>query len=419
MNKLVGHNCRGILALASPWTAWLGILAWSSFAQAELQPTIPAFLARVPVMERQLPAISASATAAAENALRHPKARINTPDQGEPSVAEELIVRAGSLAIAFPTDDKTATPHDFVLLSVRSWEKQRDKIPKLVREYRTKGWKVVLFASKAGQPQGLVVDDFIDNGAPSGAAQHGRINILANVTLGWMWCCEYAGGMSRQGKFPAVLYSISMPGAIEFDKPLQTDSGRLTVHPCKQSIPAQTMGATYLNRVKQLAADLSTEQARQQIDTAAKLVAARMRAGRTVGLTGVGHMILYEFDKDTRAPWKPFDAAGRSQIAFQKNLRPGELVVWIGDAGVSSPVEDFSRFIKEAKLDLIASTIRDPERSRNDPPMLAHIEQCWKRPDAEVPIPIFPHKMGPVSAQAAGLTMRLLDDAVAALLEKK
>lgn len=400
-------------------TAWLIVFGWCATAFGELQPTIPAFLARVPVMERQIPAIAISATAAAENALQHPTARLNTPYQGEPSFAEELIFRAGSLAIAFPTDQKTATPHDFVLFSVRSWQKHKDTAPKLIREYRAKGWKVVLFASAAGKPTDVEVDYFFDNGAPSGDSEHGRINILVNVTLGWMWCCEYAGGMSRKGKFPAVLYSISMPGAIEFCKPLQTESGRLTVHPCDKPIAVENMATIYLDRVKKLAADLSSDRTRKEIEAAAKIIADRMRAGRTVGLTGVGHMILYEFDKDTRVPWKPFDAAGRSNTAFKEKLKPGDLVVWIGDAGVSSPIEDFSRRIKEARLDLIASTIRDPERSRGDPPMLAHIEQHWQRPDAEVPIPIFPFKMAPVSAQAAGLTMRMLDDAVAEQLKKK
>ena len=144
-----------------------------------------------------------------------------------------------------------------------------------------------------------------------------------------------------------------------------------------------------------------------------------MNSGRTVGITGTGHMILYEFNKDMLAPWKPFDAAGQSATAFKKHLKPGELVVWIGDVGVTSPVEDFSKRIVEAELQLISSSIRDPHWSKGDPPLLAHIDQCWERPDAEVPIPIFPHKMGPVSAQAAGLIMRMLDDAVASRLKKK
>ncbi len=387
-------------------------------AGSKMQPPMAAFEARIRIIEREIGAIAVSATSAAENALVHHDARINTPYQGESGFAEELIYRAGSLAVTFPTDEKTATPHDFVLLSVRSWEKQADKIRKLIRTYQANGWKIVLFGSAADKPVDLTVDYFLDNGAASGQAEHGRINILANVTLGWMWCCEYAGGMSRKGSFPAVLYRVTMPGAIEFNKPLQTDARRLTAFPCKKPIPAGVMATSYLKRVEKLVADLQTERIRAQIDQAARSVAMHMNAGRRVGLSGVGHMILYEFNKDTRAPWKPFDAAGRVKTAFRQHLRPGELLVWIGYAGVSSVYEDFRKHIIEAELQLICSSNPDPQMSKNDPPFLAHIDQCWDRPDAEVPIPIFPHKMAPVSAISAGLIMRTLDDTVAARLKK-
>lgn len=392
----------------------LGALGGAGRARAEMQPAMRAFEARLPVIERQIDTISLAAMAAARNNLLHPAARINTPYQGEPSFAEELIDRAGGLAIANPTDSQTATGHDFVLLSVRSWEKQGLTIGKLVRSYRARNWKVVLFASAAGRPVDLAVDFFLDNGAPSGRAEHGRINILANVTLGWMWCCEYAAAMSRRGSFPAILYSVTMPGGIAFDRPLQTNAGRVTVHPCDQPIPAGQMAARYLERVKTLLADLQSARIQAQIDRAARLVAQQMKAGRTVGLSGVGHMILYEYHQDTRAPWKPFHAAGRAKTAFGAQLQPGELLVWISYTGVSTVYEEFSKYIREAQLQLICSSNPDPEMSKDNPPLLAHIDQCWERPDAEVPIPIFPHKMAPVSAISAGLILRMLDDAVAA-----
>ena len=397
------------------WTlAVLGTLGGVRETRAEMQPAMRAFQARLPVIRRQIDAISLSAMAAAENNLLHPTARINTPYQGEPSFAEELISRAGGLAIAYPTNSQTATEHDFVLLSVRSWEKRALPIGKLVRAYQAQGWKVVLFASAADRPVDLAVDFFLDNGAPSGRAEHGRINTLTNVTLGWMWCCEYAAAMSRRGTFPAVLYSITMPGSLAFNRPLQTSAGRVTVHACDQPIPAGQMATGYLKRVKTLLADLQTTRIQAQIDQAAGLVARQMITGRTVGLSGVGHMILYEFNQDTRAPWKPFPAAGNAKTAFGANLEPGELLVWIGYTGVGTVYEEFSKYIREAQLQLICSCNPDPEMSKDDPPLLAHIDQCWERPDAEVPIPVFPYKMGPVSAISAGLILRMLDDTVAA-----
>lgn len=415
MNQRIKRVAVSNVGRLAGWTlALLSALGGAGRARAEMQPAMRAFEARLPVIERQIPAISLAAMAAAENNLLHPAARINTPYQGEPSFAEELIDRAGGLAIANPTDARTATGHDFVLLSVRSWEKQALSIGKLVRAYQARDWKVVLFASAADRPVDLPVDFFLDNGAPSGRAEHGRINTLTNVTLGWMWCCEYAAAMSRRGTFPAILYSVTMPGGIAFDRPLQTNAGRVTVHPCDQPIPAGQLATRYLKRVKTLLADLQTARVQAQIDQAARLVARQMKAGRTVGLSGVGHMILYEFDQDTRAPWKPFPAAGRAKTAFRTHLQPGELLVWISYVGVSSVYEEFSKHIREAELQLICSSNPDPEMSKDDPPLLAHIDQCWERPDAEVPIPIFPHKMAPVSAISAGLILRMLDDAVAA-----
>ncbi len=414
MQRVVPDNAGRFAVWTLAVLGVLGALGGAGQARAEIQPAMRAFEARLPVIRRQIDAISLSAMAAAENNLLHPTARINTPYQGEPSFAEELISRAGGLAIAYPTNSQTATGHDFVLLSVRSWEKRALPIGKLVRAYQAQGWKVVLFASAADRPVDLAVDFFLDNGAPSGRAEHGRINTLANVTLGWMWCCEYAAAMSRRGTFPAVLYSITMPGSIAFNRPLQTSAGRVTVHACDQPIPAGQMATGYLKRVKTLLADLQTARIQAQIDQAAGLVARQMTTGRTVGLSGVGHMILYEFDQDTRAPWKPFPAAGNAKTAFGTNLEPGELLVWIGYTGVGTVYEEFSKYIREAQLQLICSCNPDPEMSKDDPPLLAHIDQCWERPDAEVPIPIFPYKMGPVSAISAGLILRMLDDAVAA-----
>lgn len=66
----------------------------------------------------------------------------------------------------------------------------------------------VSIASKNGMPPNLMYDFFIDNAAPSGASIYRRINVFVNITIGWMWCCEYVSDMTRKGKIPGILISV-------------------------------------------------------------------------------------------------------------------------------------------------------------------------------------------------------------------
>jgi hypothetical protein len=381
-----------------------------------LQPALKDYQARIPLMRKQIPAVGASAQQAAENKLTHPNSLLNTPYWEQVTFSEEMINRAGGLALAYPTGalaGMAATEHDVVLLTVRSWEKERETVLKSVKEYREKGWTVTIIGSKVGKPADLDADFFIDNGAPSEGAEHGRINVLANVTLGWMWCCEYAAAMSRKGKFPAILYSVAMEGAAEYDATIQTAQGRRTVVPCEKAIPAGALSRIYLKRVEKLVSDCKSRRIQGQVRKAADVVAARMRAGGTVGLSGLGHVILEEVKLDTRAPWKAFQAVGSVKTAYTANLKPGELLVWISYCGMNSAYDDYAKYIAEARVDLVTSYAPDPEWSKDAPKALAQIDQCWKLPDAEVPIPVYPHAMAPVSGINQGLVLRMLDDEVA------
>lgn len=387
---------------------------------AAVQPSLTNFQARLPLIKKQIPAVVASAQQAAENNLTYPKALLSVTYQSEAGFAEELSDRAGGLAIvsAIEGREQQATPHDIMLICVRSWEKQRDITLKIVKECKAKGWTVTVIGSAAGKPADLEADFFIDNGAPSDKADVGRINSLCNVTLGWMWCCEYAGAMSRKGKFPAVLQSVAIPGAGEFDAKIQSADGRFTVLPCDKSFPAGALAGLYLTRVQKLVKDCKSKPIQRQVNKAADIVAARMQAGGTVGLAALGHVILEEVFADTRAPWKAFYGVGDAD-AFKKNLKPGELLVWIAYCGMNSAYDDFGKHIQEAGVQLITSYSPDPSWATKPPSSLAHIDQCWSLPDAEVPIPIFPNTMAPISGINSTLILRMLDDEVAKRLEKK
>ncbi|MHB9109960.1 MAG: hypothetical protein ACYDCO_23150 [Armatimonadota bacterium] len=385
------------------------------------QPSLDAYQARLPVLQRQIPAVAASAQQAAENNLQHPTALINMPYWEQVPFSEEMLNRAGGLAHAFCTEARPtlATAHDIVVLSVRSWEQETETILKRVTEYKKQGWTVTIIGSKAGKPADLGADFFIDNGAPSEKADQGRINVLANITLGWMWCCEYAAAMSRQGKFPAVLYSVAMPGAQEYDEKIQSAEGRFTLVPCDTPIPGGELAQVYLARVEKLVADCASERIQGQLLQAADVVAARLRAGETVGVSGLGHAILEEVKTDNKTPWKGFQAVGSPKTAYKANLKPGELLVWIAYCGMNSAYDDYGKYIQEAGVDLVTCYAPDPEWAVHAPKDLAHIDQCWTLPDAEVPIPVFPHKMAPVSGINSCLILRMLDDEVAKRLSKK
>lgn len=353
--------------------------------------------------------------------LAHPEALLNVPYWEQLGFSEELLNRAGGLAHVSPTGTwgrTDPTLWDVTLLSVRSWEKQQALILRLVKEYKAQGWTITVIGPAAGKPDALGADFFIDNGAPGPDAAYGRINVLANVTLGWMWCCEYAAAMSRKGKFPAVLLSIAMPGAGSYDASIQSIEGRHSTVDCPTAIPAGRLSAAYLKRVGRLIADLKSRHVQGQLRKTADIVARRMAAGGRVGVAGMGHVINEEVRNDNKAPWQGFRIVYVPDTAVKDHLNPGDLLVYYAYAGLNSTTDDYAARIAMAKVDLITCYTPEPELSKNPPPTLAHIDQSWKLPDAEVPIPVFPKAMAPVSGINVTILHRMLDDEVAARLVK-
>lgn len=108
---------------------------------------------------------------------------------------------------------------------------------------------------------------------------------------------------------------------------------------------------------------------------------------------------------------------GRRRNAFSKYLQPGDLLVWIAYIGLNSKYVDFGRYIKEANLELITCFAPDLDDPSVNETGIAHIDQCWAKGDAEVPLPCHPWKMAPVSGINSGLILRMLDDSVSKKLE--
>jgi len=82
------------------------------------------------------------------------EAQLCVPYWEQMSFAEEMIDRSGGLALAGHAGGTgRATQYNFVLPSVRSWEKTAELMRRRVEEYRAKGWTVTVFGSKAGCPK--------------------------------------------------------------------------------------------------------------------------------------------------------------------------------------------------------------------------------------------------------------------------
>ena len=397
-------------------------------------PVLDAFGQRLAGIRGQIPAVTAAAEAAADRVLAEPRTSlVVTTFPGAVEFANELLSRAGGLAKALSAFQASQTGVDktIMLASVRSWEQDGAVVLPKLAEYRRRGYHVTVFGSRAGCPEPAAWDALVDNGAGDGGAASGTVNIIANVTLGWMWCCEYVSALSRKGKYPGILKSIALQGARENNALYQNAEGRVWMGETTNAVPAGRLADLYLQRMDRLMADLRSPHVQGSVSNAAAIIAASLREGRTVQLSGTGHLVNYEMMRDDlRTPFK----ACRSE-KLGEGLVNGDLVVWIGYMGNAG-------LIKTGGVDrlsgLLASGIRMisceapmPAAGNTDPgflaqvlperlaplpvpsPVIAIVDQSWSMPDAEVPVPWAPGWMAPVSGINALLLLRILDEQVA------
>ena len=401
---------------ASPPAPGLAAFAPATPLSAAPMPRLlQAFDARLPVTERQLPIVFRSAQDAARRFAAHPEALLTVPYGDQPSFAEEILNRSGGLALALPLEDRPRhnrpTPHDIFLFSVRSWEKDAVQARRQLRQAASNGWLTVLFASAAGRPADIPADFLIDNGAAGPGAAEAPVNALANVLNVWVWQCEFVAACSRQGEIPSILLSIYLPESKAHNEPIQKD--RLIRVPCSNAVPEGVLARTYLDRVHRLVGDLNRNPVRNQIEAAAKLIRARRAAGKTVALSSCAHFCMNEITLDTRATWKPVHAVWQASTAFSNTLHRGDLLVWLAYIGISTPHEDYGRYIRQSGADVVTCFVPHPDPAKNAPDARAQIDQSWDLGDAEVAIPFTPGHMAPVSGLNVGLIFRLLDEAVA------
>jgi hypothetical protein len=177
---------------------------------------------------------------------------------------------------------------------------------------------------------------------------------------------------------------------------------------------------------------MKSPQTRQQIDQAADLIAARIKAGEKVGVATITHFLLSEIEQRPRLKVEPFHAVWRAAQAFEGNLRPGDMCVWISEVGLSTgrinmnfSSQDYATPLRGSGATLITSYVTDARNpGNNQPDAAAHIEQHWKpylsplSMAGAVKVGFPPGAIAPVSGIDQGLIYRVLEDAVLARLRQ-
>ena len=412
-----------VLALGVASCSWLGWGKAAVSGQAPVsvqhgQRTLRAFQRRIAHARADLPNVILAAQAVADRMIEQPDTLIDVPYGPQETFAEELLNRSGGLAVALPSVErrKEITDHDVLLFSVRSWEKNGEQAGKILAEAREKGALIVMFASKAGAPGDLDVDFLIDNGASGGGEDEAAVNALGNDLNSWLWCCEYASALTRRGRSPGILMSALRPGADEHNKKLQSRQGRHWMGECETPVEVGALAGIYLARAEELVQSLAGKRTQTQLGCAANTISRRIAAGGKVMAANCTHFLLFDIELNHRTPWRPFYVVWRAKTAFPANLHEGDLLLWFSFKGLSTPYEDYGKYIRESAADVITCYKQDEDASNNLADPLCHIDQTWGPKDAEVPVPFPPGDMAPISGINQGLLYRMLDEATVSLL---
>lgn len=431
-----------LLALLSPAAAWAQAPTAMEPVNAQAptrddQQVLVDYAARLPHLREQIPAIVEAAEAAAARVAAHPETRLLLPGGRERSwFSNEFMSRAGGLANAWYRVERRQPfrAGDVILVAPDAWANADESFATELAEYKDGGAIVILFASKADLPEGIAYDFLIDNGAASGDAAHRPVNVIASVTLGWMWTCEYAAALSRLGKAPGILWTKAHVEGIAHNEPLQTDEGRIWLGETDMAVAPRVLSHQYLEYVMRLIEKLRSSAFQAQLDNAADLIARRLAEGKTVWLSGTGHAVPHDMNmEDGVAPWTHVYRSAMPRRSRRDLFKKGQLFVWIGYmgyVGLKRGGVDFIDHFEERGVDMIISEAAPPARDskpevawdifREDPQpgtVVATLDQFWGLPDAEVTVPWAPGFMAPISGINGLLLYRMLDAEVAARVE--
>ncbi len=403
------------------WMIGAAMVSAVPMAQGAMAPTVlDRFAARTGLLAARLPAITACAEICASRTIANPALLLDVPYAPQPGFAEEMVNRSGGLANALPSEERTrlVTADDILMFAVRSWDQDGERAMKRLQERHARGQLILLFASRAGAPPDVPADYWFDNGASDGGASEAGVNAMINAMQGMLWGIEYVAAMSRAGHYPGILQGILEEGAAAHNAGLGDHAARRRIYTTDAVMPAGQGGRQYLEAVQAVVDKLREAPVQAQIESAATIIGRQMDGGGTVGLTTCTHLLMSEISLDTHAPWTPFNCVWKTQRGvFEANVGKGDLVVFFGYIGVSSLLEDYASAMRRSGAGMIVSSARDGGNPDNMvPEALARIDQHWSLPDAVVPLPFPPGHMGAISGIESTLLFRMLDEAVASVL---
>jgi len=394
---------------------------------------VTAYRQRLKFLRTQIPDITRSAEAVArrwagsEKTLLHLVYRADCMD-----FTSELWSRAGGFDNFGSTDIRKDqwSPNDVFVGGPRSWEKGAETLRPQLALAKKNGWMTIVFGSKNGMPADLPIDTLVDNGAKDGSENEAAMNQLINSTASWLWCCDLTAALTRQGKAPAILKGMMLPGATEHNKTYQHNAP--TLYPCDTPVPAGKLSTIYLKAIDKELADLESSASRKQIAQAAKFAVEHLNAGHAVWSISPTHILNGEVAWNLKSPMQGFIIPDEGwEQAIQNHVKPGDLLFFFGEWSLNLPWTDYLAGIRNAKVDYIVS-YRTPVEAMEPfpdakvdsydfktPDALMVLEQHWPFENAVAPIPFAPGKMAPVSGVYVGLQFRMLDEAIVQELAKQ
>lgn len=359
------------------------MLAYREYLQQEptaAESCLDRIASAVATLDGRLQYLTQTAEETVRRLVRNPYASIEVPRTNQWGFSEELWERAGGLCQI--ADGVYDTPDNVVLLSSRA-----GNVP-------VADGKLVIRFDK-------VSDDT-------------RVNLIADVVSGWMWCCEYYAAASRLlGRVPPTEKGLSFEDSWVISCSAFSPDHLPRFVPCPEKIAAGKLGRSYLESALAMLARMREPTTCDAVRRAAQFVGVELSAGRTVGVAGLGHPIIEECVRGLKSNLKGIVAVGNIPQVYSEALKPGDTLVWFAYNGLNTYWADYGTAIRKAGLNLVLSHAGTEPCSR-EAYVKAFIPQLWTLPDASVSVPVRPFKIAPLSEVSRCTLLRMLDEEVAA-----
>ena len=377
-------------------------------------------------LETDLPAISASADAAAE---KYVTGEWDLCAEGDPGVVGEVMGRAGGIMRmlwGIPDRKSAGQGKQIVLMALR--EDQYEQSLKLAREKLSDADSFVILmgtaallerAQKDGFPHANTLCTqaapgdglFLASGKPMVSTSP-----VANMAAAWTWSAEFVSACVRHGKMPAMYQSFAIPGAQERAEKLK---GMRFEEKCPAAVAPGALGRAYLKAARLDLKTLYTAE-RGNLEAASRLAFDAIREGHTAYAFLHGHSLVAQQLTYRASPgiFTQLNTGWCNQNP-QLALKTGDFVLCIGYADRFHDGE-FKQWDDSARQSgaVLAWSFTDfhPEQAQavRDAGEL-WINQHWALGDAVVELPGYELKMFPTSGLVAQAALRLVEAGTFAL----